>query len=162
MKLEEITQPYDLLTDRIIISRDIPYITDANVPHKLDCEISVGVTSKTSAPEEQTAIKKILSLDNSIDITYQFNIKVVIPEQENRIQLYSASCEIIQILTYEQAYYRELAKSTEMLRNYIRGAGIRTAWTRWRAQIDSFLAAAHLPVPDLGSTPPVADAEQIA
>lgn len=162
MKLEDITHPYELLTDRIIVVRDIPYLTDANSPTKLDCEHSVSIISKISTPGEETNIKKILDLDYTIELTYQLNTKVIVPNEEKKIQLYSAYCEIIQILTYDPTYYPEVVNNSKLLGDFIAGSGLRAAWTRWRAQIGSFIAAAQLPAPAIDPAPPPALAERLA
>lgn len=162
MKLQDLTSPLELLTDRIIIARDIPYLNDANSPAQLNCEHSVNVVSKISIPGEEAEIKKILNIDNTIELTYQFNVKVILHTNDKNVQLYSAYCEIIQILTYDPEHYQVIiANNSAMLGEFISGSGLSTAWTRWRAQINTFIAAAQLPVPVIPSMPPAHLAERL-
>lgn len=160
MKIQEIVSPYEIYTGKVVISRHIPYFTDGNSPPKLLASLSAMVESNLSIPGKETGIKILLGLQNTLVLTHKFTVEVHNDQDEERQSFFSAYSEVVQIFTYQPAYYQEIADNHSLMREFIMDSALLTAWTYWRAQVGASIAACSLPVPYIPPVPPEAILEQ--
>ena len=154
MNIKNKIKLYDTYTDKIVISRFQPFITDLRTPSNLIASFTAIVECNVSLPGAETEVKKILNLEDHLLTINEFTVEVQSEDSGKNIQLFSAHSKVVHIFTCNADIFPDVKERPELLGEFIANHSLPAAWAHWRAQMGVSIAACSLPVPHIPAVPP--------